>query len=169
MKVRPIRPADVPAVARTVVAAWQAAYRGILSDAFLEGLDVKRIEEIWHEIVEMGDRINLVVDVDGQAIGFVGFGAARDEDTDPAQVAEIYGIYVHPEHQRAGAGSALIEAALEQLRSRGHKLVVLWTMRDNSPAQSFYRKNGFRLDGATKVSERQGEQFLEIRFRKEIK
>ena len=169
MKVRPIRPSDVPAVARTVVAAWQAAYRGILSNAFLEGLDVKRIEEAWHEIVERTDRTDLVVEVDGQTIGFVGFGTARDEDTDPTQVAEVYAIYVHPDHWRAGAGSALIEAALERLRQAGYAQVVLWTMRDNTPAQDFYRKNGFRRDAATKISERQGEQFEEVRFWREIK
>jgi ribosomal protein S18 acetylase RimI-like enzyme len=168
MKVRPIRPSDVPAIARTVVAAWQTAYRGILSDAFLEGLDVKRIEEVWYEIIEMGERTNLVVEVDGHAIGFVGFGEARDEDTDPAQVAEIYGIYVHPDHWRAGAGSALMEAALERLRQAGYAQVVLWTMHDNTPAQDFYGKHGFRHDAATKISERQGEQFEQVRFRRRI-
>jgi ribosomal protein S18 acetylase RimI-like enzyme len=168
MKVRPIRPSDVPAVARTVVAAWKVAYRGIVSNAFLDGLDVEETEQVWHEIVEMGDRTNLVVEVDRQAIGFVGFGAARDEDTDPAQVAEVYGIYVHPDHWRTGAGSALMEAALERLRQDGYTEVVLWTMRDNTPAHGFYRKNGFRRDAAAKISERQGEQFAEVRFRREI-
>jgi ribosomal protein S18 acetylase RimI-like enzyme len=151
-----------------VVAAWRAAYRGILSDAFLDGLDVKRIEQAWVEIVESSDRANLVVEVDERAIGFVGFGAARDEDTDPAQVAEVYGIYVHPDHWRTGAGSALMEAALEQLHQGGYTEVVLWTMRDNTPAHGFYRKNGFRRDARTKISERGGEPFTEVRFRRKV-
>jgi ribosomal protein S18 acetylase RimI-like enzyme len=168
MKVHPIHPSDIPAIARAVVAAWQTAYRGIVSDAYLDGLDVDRIEQACTQIVEMPDRTNLVVEVDGQVIGFVGFGAVRDKDTDPAQVAEVYGLYVHPDHWRKGAGSALMEAALKRLRQDGYTEVVLWTMRDNTPAHGFYEKGGFRRDGAEKRSERQGEQFVEVRFRRKI-
>ena len=169
MTVRPIAHTDVSSIVRATVAAWRAAYRGILSDALLDGLDAEQLEAVWHQIVDQTDRTNLVIDREGQAIGFVGFGASRDQGLDPAEAAEIYGIYVHPEQQHTGAGSALMEAALDQLSSQGYRLVVLWTMRDNTLAHRFYQKNGFRPDGATKVSERQEERFEEVRFRKEIR
>ena len=168
MTVRPIRLPDVPAIARTVVAAWQAAYRGILSDAYLDGLDVNSVGQAFTRLVETPERITLVVEVDGVVVGSVGFGAARDEDMDPAQVAEIYAIYVHPVRWRKGAGSALMEAALDRIRQDGYSQVVLWTMRDNARARSFYERMGFHRDGMTQVNERQGETFIEVRFGRKV-
>ena len=40
---------DATALAQVHVAAWQAAYRGVMTDAFLDGLDVRQWAERWRQ------------------------------------------------------------------------------------------------------------------------
>lgn len=59
----------------------------------------------------------------------------------------IMHLYVHPEHQGAGVGPALLAKALEDGTPR-----QLWTFQQNARARRFYETRGFRLvrltDGA---------------------
>jgi GNAT superfamily N-acetyltransferase len=40
-------------------------------------------------------------------VGWAGFGSPRDEDCDPAVVAELYGLYLLPEYWGLGFGQQL--------------------------------------------------------------
>ena len=42
-------------------------------------------------------------------VGWTGFGPARDEDGDPAVVAELYGIYLLPEYWSRGMAKRFTE------------------------------------------------------------
>jgi ribosomal protein S18 acetylase RimI-like enzyme len=168
IRVRPLARADIPSVAEAHTEAWKKAYRGILSDALLDRLNVKESERRWQQRVGLPGRINLVVEVEGRVVGYVGFGSPHDGDVDPGTAIEVYGLYVHPERWRAGAGSALMGAVLERGRHEGLKVVVLWTMRDNAQAHAFYEKQGFVPDGAERTSQRFGETFIELRFRRAL-
>lgn len=57
--------------------------------------------------------------------------------------AEI--VSVHAEPQGGGTGTRIIDAAEEELRSRGVKTVVLATTNDNVRALNFYIRRGYRL------------------------
>jgi GNAT superfamily N-acetyltransferase len=156
---------DVPAVAELIVAAWQAAYRGIIPDEMLDGMSAPEIAAAWRQILAEGHRTVLVAEADGKVCGFVGFGKARDDDLDPVQVAEVYGIYVHPAWWGRGAGRALFEAAIVWLRENGYLYLVLWTMRDNARAREFYERMGLTWDGRQKESTRGQARFGEVRYR----
>jgi hypothetical protein len=47
LSVRPARPGYAAAIAEVHVRTWQAAYRGQIPDAFLDGLSVERHHEAW--------------------------------------------------------------------------------------------------------------------------
>jgi len=49
-------------------------------------------------------------------VGWLGFGPARDEDCDPALVAELYGIYLLPEYWSMGYGKQLYGATETRIR-----------------------------------------------------
>ena len=51
---------------------------------------------------------------------------------------------VEDDEQGAGAGSALIEAAITWLRDRGAPRVMLWTAERNERAQRLFLRLGFR-------------------------
>jgi GNAT superfamily N-acetyltransferase len=70
----------------------------------------------------------------------VGFLALRGGDVDH--------LYVHPDAQRRGHGTALLEAA----KARRPGGLELWAFQRNTPALAFYARHGFaerrRTDGS---------------------
>ncbi|MBL7202289.1 MAG: GNAT family N-acetyltransferase [Anaerolineae bacterium] len=162
--VRQMRASDIPGVARAHIAAWRVAFRGILSDRTLDGLRVEHFEGAWQEIIQRENRTNLVAEQGGEILGYVAFGPTHDLQDDARPPGEIYGIYVHPDHWRVGAGRSLMSQALKQLRGQGFTRVIVWTMAGNAISRGFYEKNRFVLDGGERTSERGGERFQELVF-----
>jgi len=56
----------------------------------------------------------------------------------------VHDVYVDGGARRRGAGRALLEAAIEWIRSRGQTQVVLWSKSGNATAQRLFAANGFR-------------------------
>ena len=167
MTVRPMQTDDIPAVAETHVAAWQAAFRGILPDAVLDNLTQEEFVGIWQEIIERPNRTNLVVEEDGRAVGFVAYGPVSGGELGQSAVAaatEIYGIYTHPRCWRSGVGGKLLEAVIALVKPAGINRIVLWTMTENAVSRGFYEKYGFGLSGKTRRSRRYEKEFEEVEF-----
>lgn len=166
--VRPVVVADIPAVARLHVAVWQAAYRGLLPDAFLDAISVERREAMWRRTVEALDSPALVAEYAGSIAGFLLGGPARDEDVAQKLTGEIYAIYVAPACWNTGAGAQLMRKGLAILYEQGYQEVTLWVLRANERARHFYEHMGFQTDGGAKVDERFGVTFDEIRYRRSM-
>lgn len=62
-------------------------------------------------------------------------------------VAWLEDLIVAPAHRGRGIGSDLIEHALSYARECGLKRITLLTGAENSGAQRFYRRHGFRASG----------------------
>ena len=73
--------------------------------------------------------------------------------------AEIVAIHSLPDSWGTGLGSAMLEAALNQI---GEGTVFLWAFKENKRARRFYEKHGFRWDGTERVSEFDGA--MEVRY-----
>lgn len=141
---------DASAMARLLTDAWQTAYRGILSDALLDGIDAeKRSELIRSTIAEHPGFQYRVLETDGEILGVSGFCAGRDDDL--ADTGEIVVFYIRPDAQGRGLGRAMMQNALEALRAEGFSRIVLWVLKDNRNARAFYEAMGFRTDGAEKT------------------
>jgi len=166
--VRPVAAADVDAAARLHVAVWQAAYRGLLPDAFLDAISVERRVTLWRQLVERQASPALVAEQDGRIVGFVLGGRSRDDDAQVGVTAEIMAIYVAPECWNSGAGAQLMQAALAVLRNQGFREVTLWVLRGNARARRFYELAGFEPDGGEKVDTQGDVPFDEVRYRLRI-
>ena len=57
--------------------------------------------------------------------------------------AELKRMYVQPDQQQKGIGSALLDHALLLARECGYKKIQLDTLSTMTPAMNLYLKNGF--------------------------
>jgi ribosomal protein S18 acetylase RimI-like enzyme len=64
-----------------------------------------------------------------------------------SHVLEIRGLAVHPAHQRSGVGRRLVEACIEQARSRGARKLSLRVLGGNVAARRLYESCGFIAEG----------------------
>lgn len=170
--VRPADAADAEGLARVRIASWRAAYRGIVPDAVLDGFDPVIEVETWRGRLAAASDVRLAVAtiVDPPAgsrlVGFVATGPGRHAGE--AGLGEVWAIYVDPDAQGRGVGSALMESAVGDLASRGFGEAILWVFEANSSARAFYERLGWTRDGAAKTFEIGGAAPLELRFRRRL-
>ncbi|REJ08217.1 GNAT family N-acetyltransferase [Microbacterium bovistercoris] len=149
-QVRPARPADAAGMAEMHVASWRETYRGLMRDEVLDdpGLVAWR-ERFWTAALtdpRYGSNLVAVAELDGAIVGVAMSGPPLDEDaTWPRQ---LYVLYLLAAVQGSGAGAALLDAVLPPGIAAG-----LWVADPNPRAQAFYRRHGFRADGAVQVDD----------------
>jgi ribosomal protein S18 acetylase RimI-like enzyme len=169
MSLRRAEPSDARCIAEVQVSAWRAAYRGILPDSLLNGLSVADREKRWRERLTSDWGQFLVSEHNSAVVGFVGFGATRDEDANQLGVGEVYVLYVRPNRWRRGHGRSLLTESMASLREQGFREVLVWVLRDNQRAIDFYVAQGFAADGASKTKVRMdGTEIHLARYRRPI-
>jgi ribosomal protein S18 acetylase RimI-like enzyme len=165
--IRSARLADAPALGRIGVRAWQATYRGMMPDEFLDGLSVEQGAERWSRgLAGPTEHVHgpLVAEDDGSVVGFVVTGLSRDGDG----AGEVHVLNVDPAHWRRGLGSLLLTAGVYQLEEAGHAVAILWVVEGNLRARRFYESAGWRVDGGRKLDDRFGTGVVEVRYRMEF-
>jgi ribosomal protein S18 acetylase RimI-like enzyme len=166
--VRPAVEDDLAAVAEIRVRSWQAAYRGIVPQGYLDSMrpeadaDRRRARFAAGSLDSRQDAVGTIA---GAPAGWVAFGPYRDDDRPSSGPGEIYAIYVHPDHWGCGVGRALIRYAVRELRAAGMAPVLLWVLEQNARARRFYERAGFRPDGGRHLFEIAGVQLPELRYR----
>ncbi len=149
MQVRAAQLADAGAIARVQVRTWQAAYRGLIADSYLDAMSIEQRSERWQRNLSGGPFTTLVL-VDGdQVVGFSGHGPSRDRDA-PASQGELLALYVIEDHWRRGLGRQLYAASDEALLAAGFTESIVWVLDGNARADRFYGAVGYALDGEHK-------------------
>lgn len=153
--IRRARPGDARSIAAVHVAAWRETYRGIVPDAYLDGLSVDEREARWRRLDAPDNRSFAFVAVDGAArvIGFASGGPRRDGPEEYA--GELNAIYLLRAAQGHGIGRHLVAAVAGELALRDMPSMLLWVFRDNLAARRFYEGLGgtlltsqqFEIDG----------------------
>lgn len=158
--------ADCDRVAQIRVRGWQSAYRGLVPQSYLDGLSVAEDAERrrGHLAQAAAGVVNLVAeDAGGEVVGWACHGPYRDGELLTPD-AELYAIYVHPEHVGHGAGQALLAESVARCAAAGHGRLLLWVLKENSRARRFYERAGFRADGAEEPFEVDGTEVPEVRY-----
>lgn len=170
IRVRTAAPADARGIALVHVRTWQEAYRGLLPQAFLDGLDPARREQQWRRLLA-GDglpRTRTVVAEDGSGVvGFVNVGPSRDDDADAA-AGEVTSIYVLPRAWGDGVGRILMEQAVQLLSEAAFTEATLWVLEGNEQARRFYRAAGWHADGTAREERIGGAPAREVRYRRTL-
>jgi ribosomal protein S18 acetylase RimI-like enzyme len=79
---------------------------------------------------------NIVAEVDGEFAGMIALAIDRGE-------LAVVMLSVYPEHQGAGVGAMLVDAAAARAAERKLPLVKVATTNDDIPALYFYLRHGF--------------------------
>jgi ribosomal protein S18 acetylase RimI-like enzyme len=162
--IRPAEENDSGGIALVHTTSWQAAYRGLIRDDYLDAIDVGERTRRWVQILAdaRGNEQRIVVaDVVGQVRGFATGGSNRDADL--VGEAEVYAIYVHSDAWGTGVGAALMSDMLDALEAAS-RTVSLWVIGANHQARTFYRLFGFADDGQRRVEVIGGADVLERRM-----
>jgi GNAT superfamily N-acetyltransferase len=137
MLLRPAEPADALAVARVHVNTWQAAYRSLLPDDYLNQLRPEDRAQHYDFSHQDPSKPYTIVAADGPEVyGFATTAPSRDSDL-PAH-GELFALYVDPERWGRGIGVALIAAARARLMQQGFRSALLWLLAGNIRAARFY-------------------------------
>ena len=134
MKIRPATDGDRPAIAAVQTASWRKTYRGMLSDAYLEGAVAADLLRTWQELTISPDDLVLLAEDGGALVGFIAVWCRPDPYIDNLHVASG--------RQGQGIGKALMAAAADALQGMGHGTAYLWVFANNRPAIGFYESLG---------------------------
>jgi ribosomal protein S18 acetylase RimI-like enzyme len=147
MIIRPFQITDIPQCAAIHKLSRRASEEGIIFDYDLDRYDLNHFIEKWtdwakHEVTQIR-----VAEENNIIIGFVIYGKIQtrpsfDKSVVPRYGAEIYALYVHPDHFRKGIGKALFKAAIDDLIERKLTSMLLWAYKKNKRACAFYELFG---------------------------
>ena len=163
-RVRPAILSDAAALGAIHVAAWRAAYQGIMAAEYLAGLEVAKRAELWTATISRASptEVVMVAERDGSLLGFCMIGNARRPDE--AGLGEVQALNVEPGAWGTGAGEALLVAAESWLGGRGLQRAILWVVEGNGRARRFYERHGWDHDGHSDLVNIGGVPIAEVRY-----
>lgn len=134
---------DARAIAALHADSWRRHYRGVYSDAFLDGdVAVDRLA-VWTDRLGQSDPGSCTMLAEDGS-GLIGF-AHTVFDEDPMWGALLDNIHVAHTRERRGVGSGLLARIAEVVAGRPHRTgLCLWVNEQNIDAQAFYEAHGAR-------------------------
>ncbi len=158
MTIRDMKAEEADEVSRIYALSWKKAYRGIVPDAYLDGLPELR----WSAILSKDSSRSFVLLEGSEYIGTASINVYCGEDAKDS--GEIRSIYLKPEYMGKGYGKALFAHCLSKLSESGCSGAFLWTFEGNLRARAFYEGFGFTPDGQKKHIGIGGEGIAAIRY-----
>ncbi len=155
---------DAAAVAKLHAGSWRSAYRGLLSDEYLDGRIFADRSSLWRERLSSLDSDSILVLLashDVEPIGFVCVILDEDEHWG----ALLDNLHVLPAWKGKGLGRRLMsEAARWVLSRRPGSALHLWVIEENREARSFYDRLGGRPQDKKLWSAPDGRELRLIRY-----
>ncbi len=140
LRLHAVDPRDVNALAAIHAAAWRVAYRGILSDAYLEGdLEADR-RAAWQRKLASVDFGPAWMALDGDTpVGFIDLRPTID----PIWGIQVDHLHVLPARHGRGIGRELLRTAARWCGEHAPDAgLFLWVYVENRAARAFYARMG---------------------------
>lgn len=133
-----VRAEHLTEIAALAGVIWRAHYPGIISPEQIDYMLARmyRVETLRGELASGIHWFRAVVD--GELRGFASVGP-----TDTATEFKLHKLYVHPDWQRHGLGSALLKNCEATARTHGATALILNVNKCNTAALDVYRQRGF--------------------------
>ena len=153
--IRDAAPADLSAI----VAITNQAILYTTAIWSITPVDVAARTLWWQERTAQGFPV-LVAEARGQIIGFGSYGPFRPHD---GYVHTIeHSVYVTPEAQHQGAGSALLAALLDRAKAAGKHVMVGGIDANNAASLTLHRRFGFSETGRLPEVGRKFDRWLDL-------
>ncbi len=166
VSIRPGRPDEAEAIARTHIAVWRTAYRGLLPDDMLDGLRYEDRVPRWQRALNDPATLVLVAESHGEVVGFLASGRSFDDES--GQTGELDAIYILDAFAGRGIGAQFAEHSDAWMREQGYTRAVLWVLPTNAGARRFYESHGWRDDAAEKTLHTHGGSVPARRYAKSL-
>lgn len=160
---RSATPADARAIGRLHAASWRDAYRGILSDPFLDGPVTSDRERFWDRRFSQprDDLIVVVAQSDEAVIGLAALVVAED----PRWGTLIDNLHILPQWRRRRIGGLVLREASRRIpNAEMERPVHLFVLERNASAQAAYRGWGGRPVERLVKLESDGESHRVLRY-----
>lgn len=132
---------DAQAIAALHTLSWQQSYRGIWSDAFLDGPVADNRRQTWQERLTYPTPNQYIV-VAERAGGLCGFACAY-ANNHPTWGTLLDNLHVRKEYKGQGIGTHLLNTVAEYAhQQRPNRGFYLWVLAQNTPARRFYESLG---------------------------
>ncbi|HJT71716.1 MAG TPA: GNAT family N-acetyltransferase [Terriglobales bacterium] len=167
MKLRRAEPPDAIAVARVHVRSWQAAYRKLMPDNYLDQLRPEdRARKYDLGSLDPLRPHTIVATESGHILGFATTAPAHESPM--SDYGELCALYVDPDHWGRGIGFLLVSAARSRLFDLGFRNAILWVLAGNVRAERFYMKDHWAPDGVRRTDEVWGVKVDEARYKRKL-
>ncbi|MGG0655786.1 N-acetyltransferase family protein [Rummeliibacillus pycnus] len=134
---RKMRVEDIPQVQDVAKVSWHSTYDGIiprkvqdnfLNTAYSDDNLKKRVERTILFVAEFHDKI----------VGFANYSPIKEDG-----IVELGAIYLYPEYQGNGIGTALLQKGIEYFNNV--KEIYINVENDNVIGKNFYHAKGFKV------------------------
>ena len=167
VQLRHAEPTDAIAVALVHVRTWQAAYRKLMPDEYLDQVRPEdRAKKYNFGSLDPLKPHTIVLTESGVIRGFA--TTAPAQDLNMTDYGELCALYVDPDHWGRGIGVALVSAGRARLFDLGFQEAILWVLEGNVRAEHFYRRDQWAPDGAQRTDEVWGLKVNEARYRRNL-
>jgi GNAT superfamily N-acetyltransferase len=139
--IRPIEPGDILALADLHTASWRDAYRGLLSNDYLDSHAAADRLSVWTTRLAHlpPSHYGFIADAGQMPVGFVFLQGAEDA----VWGTLVDNLHVVPSFKGQGIGRLLMDAAARETVHRHSAAgVYLWVFEGNQGARRFYARLG---------------------------
>lgn len=167
MELRRAEPSDAIAVARVHVRSWQAAYRKLMPDDYLDQLRPEdRAKKYDFGNLDPLRPYTIVATESGRILGFATTAPAQESPI--SGYGELCALYVDPDQWGRGIGVTLVSAARSRLFDLGFRNAILWVLVGNVRAKRFYVTDHWTPDGVRRTDEVWGVKVDEVRYKRKL-
>lgn len=135
--IRNMQHEDIVQVQQVAKISWHSTYDGIIPQEIQESF----LKSAYSD-ENMKRRLNgsfmFVSEIEGKIVGFANFSPIKESGE-----MELGAIYLYPEYQGKGIGTALLEMGLKNIE--GAKEIFINVEKDNKIGTNFYKAKGFEV------------------------
>ncbi len=140
VKIRPAESKDAQQMATLFMRCWQISLKDFTPPGFIDQFSPEVQKQKYLERLTDPRWTMFVVESDNRIIGMI---AGKNNSAEPlAYEKEIRAMYVDPDFQKQGIGSLLFKELFSDFQKRQVRNAMLWCIKANYPACSFYEKHG---------------------------
>jgi len=112
---------DSTGIAELIKSSWKSAYKGLISDEFLNNMDIEKLKQAWEKNILQSSNI-YVYKEENEILGVIRFGESEEKP----EFGEVFVFYVKPEEKQKGLGTKLWDFAKQELIKQGYKNMLVW-------------------------------------------